>query len=103
MPPPHLLATKLEAFRGRGAGDYLASRDFGDVVTLVDGRSELLEEVAAADDDVRAYVAEAFRTMKGDAFFESGVAGALLPDAASQARRGLVLERIQALIEAGGG
>jgi hypothetical protein len=48
-------------------------------------------------------VAEAFRTMKGDAFFESGVAGALLPDAASQARRGLVLERIQALIEAGGG
>jgi hypothetical protein len=103
VPPPHLLATKLEAFRSRGAGDYLGSRDFGDIVTLVDGRSELVDEVRGADEDVRVYVAEAFESMKDDVFFESGVAGALLPDAASQARRGLVLERIQALIEAGGG
>jgi len=35
---PYLLATKLEAFKGRGQGDFLASRDFGDIVALVDGR-----------------------------------------------------------------
>lgn len=26
--PPYLLAMKLEAFRGRGKGDFIASRDF---------------------------------------------------------------------------
>jgi hypothetical protein len=48
-PPVYMLAMKLEAFKGRGKGDFLASRDFGDIVTLIDGRSELLEEVAGAD------------------------------------------------------
>jgi len=32
------LATKLEAFRGRGKGDHLLSRDLEDVVTLIDGK-----------------------------------------------------------------
>ena len=47
VPPANLLATKLEAFAGRGGGDFLASRDFEDVVALVDGREELAEEVLA--------------------------------------------------------
>lgn len=40
--PPFLLATKLEAFAGRGRGDYVGSRDFADVVTLLDGRATLV-------------------------------------------------------------
>lgn len=57
LPPAHLLATKLEAFVGRGAGDFLASRDFEDVVALVDGREQLIAEVASAPTDLRSYVA----------------------------------------------
>lgn len=34
---PYLLASKLEAFRGRGKGDFLASKDFEDIVALIDG------------------------------------------------------------------
>ena len=34
VPPAFLLATKIEAFRGRGEGDYLGSRDFADIVAL---------------------------------------------------------------------
>lgn len=47
VPPPYLLATKLEAFHGRGHSDLLASRDFADIVALVDGRSELVAEAQA--------------------------------------------------------
>lgn len=36
IPPPYLIATKLEAFRGRGQGDHLRSRDLEDIVLLVD-------------------------------------------------------------------
>lgn len=35
---PYFLGTKLEAFRGRGKGDYFASRDLEDFIAIVDGR-----------------------------------------------------------------
>jgi hypothetical protein len=53
---PYLLATKFEAFRGRGKGDLLGSKDFEDIVALIDGRSSLLEEVDAVPSNVRRYI-----------------------------------------------
>ena len=35
---PFFLGTKIEAFRGRGEGDYWASHDLEDFVAVVDGR-----------------------------------------------------------------
>jgi predicted nucleotidyltransferase len=35
---PYFLATKLDAFRGRGKGDYFGSNDLEDIVAVVDGR-----------------------------------------------------------------
>ncbi len=37
------LATKLEAFAGRGRGDYLSSHDIEDVIAVVDGRSTIAD------------------------------------------------------------
>lgn len=56
IPPPNLLATKLEAFAARGGDDYLGSADFEDIVAIVDGREELIDEVAAASPELRAYL-----------------------------------------------
>lgn len=95
--PPYLLATKLEAFRNRGGNDYLASVDFEDVVRLVDGRERLIQEVEQAPHDVRHFIATQFVQMLADEQFEASVAGALMPDAASQARRELVLARVDLL------
>lgn len=46
IPPSFLLATKLEAFRTRDKLDFYGSRDFGDVVVLIDGRSSEVEASA---------------------------------------------------------
>lgn len=54
--PPYLVATKLEAWKGRGRGDHLLSHDLEDIIALVDGRAELVDEVAASPDDLRAFV-----------------------------------------------
>lgn len=89
--PPYLLATKLEAFRGRGGDDFLGSRDFGDIIALVDGREELVDEVANADDDVRGYLAKEIRAMLAASRFLDGVFGALRSDSASQARADVVV------------
>ena len=84
--PPYLLATKLEAFKSRGNADLLGSRDFSDVIALVDGRLELVDEVLAAEPDVRDYIADELRSLLAAPRIGDGLAGAVRPDAASQAR-----------------
>lgn len=99
-PPVYMLAMKLEAFKGRGKGDFLGSRDFGDIVTLIDGRPELLDEVARAEADVRAYVADEMHRLLARPRLMDGLAGWVRGDAASQERVGLViLPAIEALAE----
>lgn len=61
LPAPNLLATKLEAFAGRGRADYLGSSDFEDIVGLVDGRGELVAEVVDSSTELRSYVASEMR------------------------------------------
>jgi predicted nucleotidyltransferase len=99
--PPFLLATKLEAFAGRGKGDYLGSRDFADIVSLVDGRAELVDELANSPAVLRVYIADELARHRRDPRFLDGVHGGLPPDDASQDRAALVvLPRISAMIDA---
>ena len=49
---PYFCATKLEAFAGRGKGDYQSSHDLEDLIAVIDGRSELLKEIDSAQQDV---------------------------------------------------
>ena len=91
---PYLVATKLEAFRSRGGGDYAGSRDLEDIIVLLDGREEVVDEVAAASMDVRRFIRDAFGTFLADRAFLEAVAGHLLPDDASQARAPLIMGRM---------
>jgi hypothetical protein len=83
---PLFLATKIEAFNGRGEMDYFASRDLEDIVTVVDGRPSLANEVKRSSDDVRAYVAQAIGALLREQRFLDAPPGYLLPDPANQAR-----------------
>ncbi|MEE8059442.1 MAG: hypothetical protein V3T17_16640 [Pseudomonadales bacterium] len=56
--PSHFVATKLEAYLGRGNGDPLSSHDIEDILNLVDGRTELLEEITQASTKLKIYIAE---------------------------------------------
>jgi hypothetical protein len=92
--PGMLLATKLEAHADRGRGDLMLSHDLTDVVSLVEGRPELVDEVANLDDPGREFVREALRTLLAHDDLPFALAGHLPPDAGSQARVGVVLERL---------
>jgi predicted nucleotidyltransferase len=69
IPPPYLMATKLEAWNGRGGGDHLRSHDLEDVVTLVDGRAEILAEVDVAPSDLRSFLSREVATLLGQSRF----------------------------------
>lgn len=69
MPVP-LVATKLCAWKGRGRGDLLRSLDVHDVLTLVDGRPELIAEIQAARSDLRAYVQDELVQLLAEPYFD---------------------------------
>lgn len=92
---PYFLATKIEAFYGRGKGDYMASHDMEDIITIIDGRLELIDEVKDSETDLRSFLAEKFRYfLKTEAFLEA-LLGHLLPDPVSQARLPKIITRIE--------
>ena len=97
--PPYLLATKLDAFRSRGNQDFLGSRDFSDVVSLLDGREELAGEVEGAGEKLQAYVAGQLRELSSNPEFDRGLEGALPSSPESRERVDLVLwPRVRELI-----
>ena len=95
--PALFIATKLEAFHGRGGDDVVASHDLEDIISVVDGRSEIVDDVSAAVGDVRAYIGAEIRALLDNRDFTEALAGFLLPDPASQARRSLLEGRLRSL------
>jgi hypothetical protein len=92
--PPYFCATKIEAFHGRGGGDYAGSHDLEDFLAVVDGRPELIAEIEAAEEILRRFLAAEVRDLLARQEFLDTLPGSLMPDAASQARLPLLLARL---------
>jgi hypothetical protein len=95
---PYFLATKLEAFHGRGKGDYRTSHDLEDVVAVLDGRAEIVDEVRQAAPQLRQYLSDEFVSLLAAPGFLDALPGYLLPDSANQQRLGIVLDRFRHLV-----
>ncbi|TWC33214.1 hypothetical protein FBY03_11554 [Pseudomonas sp. SJZ079] len=61
--PSYFLATKLEAYRGRGRNDPLGSRDIEDILAVVDGRDSLHAELAQTEPALQHYIAHAISAL----------------------------------------
>lgn len=91
--PPLFIATKIEAYLGRGRGDPLSSHDIEDILNLVDGRPELLEEVRSADSTLRTYIAAQLGELLDNDLF----AYAVQNQAGDPDREALLFERLETL------
>lgn len=97
--PAALVATKLCAWKGRGGGDLLRSLDIHDVLTLIDGRPELIEDVASAPPNLRTYIRGELGELRVEDYFDYAVEGATAtygPLGAERAR--LVRTRVDELL-----
>lgn len=94
---PYFIATKIEAFKGRGNNDYEASHDFEDIVTVVDGRRELRDEIAASEPGLSHFICETFSKWIEHRDFLMILSGQLLPDPESQKRLGILQQRFMAI------
>ncbi|HEY5213972.1 MAG TPA: hypothetical protein VIJ38_13230 [Acidobacteriaceae bacterium] len=75
---PFFLGTKMEAFRTRGKMDFQASHDLEDFVVVIGGRDSLLEELRIAAPELRAYLADAAKSLLAERRFMDVLAGFVL-------------------------
>ena len=73
----------------------MLSKDLEDLVTVIDGRAEIIEEIRSAPQEVKAYIASEVKKLLETAEFIDALPGYLLPDTASQARIRPLLARIK--------
>lgn len=64
LPSPYFLATKLEAFKDRGQNDFYGSHDFEDIIYLLDNRTTIVEEIQAANEEVKEYIKKEITAIK---------------------------------------
>ena len=84
--PVAFLATKHVAFSDRGDGDFYASHDLEDFITVIDGRENIVTEVDAAPASLRGYIVKSVRNLAENPAFQEALAGHLPSDPASQGR-----------------
>jgi len=97
--PPYFLATKIDAFNGRGGGDYMASHDMEDIITILDGRPEIVSEIRSSSDDLKDFLSRTFRILLVNDEFLDSIPGHLSTDRASQTRLPLLIKRLGEIAE----
>ena len=77
----------------------MASHDLEDLIAVIDGRHELIDEIRNSNAELRRYIANELNRLLGDADFLAALPGQLPGDAASQARLPELMRRLRAIAE----
>lgn len=72
---PYFLATKFEAFRTRGNMDFYASHDFEDIMSVLDGRVEIVGEIKNSDKNLQEYLVSSFQEIMDSSSFKGALPG----------------------------
>jgi hypothetical protein len=95
--PACFLATKLEAFNSptrEGYRDMFSSKDFEDIIVLVDGRPGIVADVENSDPTIRAFVIEELKGLASGRYFREAVESHLDRDSNSSQRLPKIIERL---------
>ena len=92
------LATKCESYRGRGNGDPYHP-DLEDIIAIVDGRPEIVDEASREDPTVRRFIAAEISELFED---DDAIRRQLPADATGDSRLVTVRDRILQLTRHGG-
>lgn len=96
---PAFLATKFEAFADRGKSDLLGSHDMEDIVNVLDGRPEIVEEVAASPDELKRYLVDRCHALLALPNFMDALSGMVFPDESLAERVKMIGLRLKQIAE----
>jgi predicted nucleotidyltransferase len=94
LTPCFFVATKLEAYLGRGNNDPQSSHDMEDILNLFDGREEIVREIASAGKDLRDFVSNQVGLLLAHDGLDYAVQSTARGD---RGRQQLIYERLEAV------
>lgn len=96
---PAFIATKFEAYIGRGNSDLLGSHDMEDIVNVLDGRPEIVAEIAASPEELRQYLVDQCRALLALPTFMDAMSGMVFPDEFLAERVKMIRMRMNQIVE----
>lgn len=94
---PYMIATKIEAFESRGKRDFLGSHDFEDIITVISGRSELVDEINKSE-SLKSHLKDFFEEIIDDEDFKTALPGHVSDGPVTIQRIESVMDRIKKII-----
>ena len=90
---PYFIAAKIEAYLGRGNGDFRLSADIEDVVTILDDQKDL-SALLRAPSNVRTYLKKNFQLFVNDSLFLEALLSHLSPGPGQRKRAEHILDSL---------
>ncbi len=88
-------------FNDRGKQDFLLSHDLEDIISLIDGRPEIINDISNSAKNLKQYLSREFSAFIHNNQFTEALPGHLNYTQESEDRKKIVLERMQAIIDLG--
>lgn len=95
---PYFIATKFAAFNERGRGDIYLSHDLEDIISIIDGRESLFEELNREESKLKKYIKKELENLMTNDDFKSAFPGMLGYGNQADERASLVWKRMEKLL-----
>ena len=99
--PPLFVATKLAAFHDRGRMDLYCSHDLEDIVTIVDGRKDIVDSIASSAMEVRQFIVESLCALLENVDFDEALTGHLPATFGARGRSSEVKKKFETIADVG--
>ncbi len=77
LPLSYFLASKFDAFHERGAKDPRTSKDFEDIIYILDNRTDIADIIINSPDDVKPYLKEELKQIISNIVLQEAILGNL--------------------------
>jgi predicted nucleotidyltransferase len=94
--PPFFIASKMEAFKGRGSGDGRLSSDFEDIVFVLNNRRAIWDEMQMCSPNLKHYLKTEFENLSKSNYLYEWVSAHL--DYSEQRKTDFIIGGIEDLI-----
>ncbi len=95
---PYLIATKIEAFKGRGKGEFLMSHDIEDIITLFDGCSSIVNRLKTAEPKLLKFLKNELTGFSNNSNFISSLEAHISDRDNLSGRKQVIVDRINTFI-----
>lgn len=98
MPFPYFLASKFDAFKGRGGKDARMSHDFEDIVYLLNYTSDFAEIIHTSDKEVKAFLIACLKEILNDNLLQEAIIAHMYYDEREE-RFKMIIDQIKETID----